>query len=159
MKTKGFKIILGIVACVLWSVSPSYGRTITVGTSSTGASYTDITDAVNAAQRGDTVQLLSDVTLNNDLSFSRNVVVMSEKGFSIKRKATIIDLFIFQLHLSNTSIYVNGNTEVEFLNVVLDCNKISSTTYNSYYSHFVSVNSGAVLKLNNSVIKNRNTLY
>lgn len=154
MKTKGLKIFLGIVACILWSISPSYGRTITVGTSGSGATYTDITGAVNAAQRGDTVLLLSDVTLNEDLSFSRSVVVMSRNGYAIKRKASIINFIFFEFHISNTSIYVNGNTEVEFLNVVLDCDNISSTTYNSYYSHYVSVNSGAVLKLNGSVIRN-----
>lgn len=153
MKTKGFKIFLGIVACILWSVSPSYGRTITVGASGSGATYTSITNAVNAAQAGDTVLLLSNITLDEDLSFSRNIVVMSKNGYAIKRKANYLNLIFIELHISNTSIYVNGGCEVEFKNVVLDCDGLGSTTTFSSYSHYVSVNSRAVLKLNGSVVK------
>ena len=153
MKTKGFKIFLGIVACILWSVSLSYGRTITVGTSGSGATYTNITNAVNAAQARDTVLLLSDITLEDDLSFSKDIVVMSRNGNTIKRKANYFNIIIFEIRVSNTSIYVNGGCEVEFKNVVLDCDGLGSTTTFSSYSHFVSVNSRAVLKLNGSVVR------
>ncbi len=152
MKTKGLKIFLGIIVGLLCAVTSVYGRTRTVGVSGTGSAYTNLVDAVNAAQTGDTLMLLSDVTLDENLSFSKSVVVMSKNGYAIKRKSVSIiwDL----IHLYNTSIYINGGIEVVFSDIVLDANNLSSTSGWVTYNHYVSVNSGAVLRLNRTVIRN-----
>ena len=84
MKTKDFKILIGIFVCLLCSVTSVYGRTRTVGTSGTGSAYTSLVDAVNEAQEGDTLMLLSDVSLDDNLSFAKSVVVMSRSGHAIK---------------------------------------------------------------------------
>lgn len=152
MKTKDFKILIGIFVCLLCSVTSVYGRVRTVGASGTGSAYTSLVDAVNAAQTGDTLMLLSNVTLDENLSFSKSVVVMSRNGYAIKRKSVSIiwDL----IHLYNTSIYINGGIEVVFSNIVLDSDNLSSSSGFITYNHFVSVNSGAVLRLNRTVIRN-----
>lgn len=152
MKAKGFKILLSVVICFLCSLSSVCGRTLTVGVSGSGASYSVMSEALDAASNGDTLMLLSDISLNSDLSFAKSVVVTSRNGYAIKRVS--ISFFWDLIHLYNTSIYINGGCEVEFLNVVLDCNNLNSTTSFSSYSHYVSVNSKAVLKLNNTSVRN-----
>lgn len=136
----------------MWAISSVHARTVTVGTSNTRPNYTNLSDAVDAAGSGDTVMLLSNVSMNSDLSFAKNVVLMSRNGYSIVRRS--VSIFWDIIHLYNTSIYVNDGCTVEFNNVALDCNGLNSTTSFSIYSHFVSVNSGATLKMVNSSVQN-----
>lgn len=141
MNTKALKILLGIFACVLMSVTSVHGRTYTAGTSS------ELINAVNGAGANDTVLLVSDITLEGDLSFSKNLVVKSNGNHRIVRGST--SYFFNLIHLPS-SIYIN-NITVEFIDVTFDCNQTKSTiTLLSDYFHYVTVNSGAVVKMTGS---------
>ncbi len=140
MNTKAQKILLGIFACVLMSVTSVQGRTYNAGTTS------ELINAINNARANDTVLLVSDITLNDNVSFSKNLVVKSNGKHSLRRGNTS---FIFDfLKVEPASIYIN-NVTVEFIDVTFDCNDKSNSFFNDYH-HYISVASEGVMKMTGS---------
>lgn len=140
MNTKAQKILLGIFVCVLMSVTSVQGRTYNAGTTS------ELINAINNARANDTVLLVSDITLNDNVSFSKNLVVKSNGKHSLRRGNTS---FIFDfLKVEPASIYIN-NVTVEFIDVTFDCNDKSNSFFNDYH-HYISVASEGVMKMTGS---------
>lgn len=140
MNTKAQKILLGIFACVLMSVTSVQGRTYNAGTTS------ELINAINNAGANDTVLLVSDITLNDNVSFSKNLVVKSNGKHSLKRGNTP---FIFEFFkIEPASIYIN-NVTVEFIDVTFDCNDKTNSFFNDYH-HYISVASEGVMKMTGS---------
>lgn len=140
MKTKIFKIILALVAGLFLSAASLSAATITVGASGTGAQYTNLQTAINNAPVGDTIKLLSDVTINEQISFARKLTLVSDNGYSVKKGELlwgILSGFI--------CIYINS--DLELINVHLDSDKHTSVAPWGDYSSYVTVTGGAVLRM------------
>lgn len=143
MKAKYKKIFFGVFVLLMISVSSMYGRTLTVGVAGTGANYDELSNAVNNAQSGDTLLLLSDITIKGEVSFSKSVVVKSARGcYSILKGDLIGGLFNAFINVT-----INSNAVVEFVDVCLNVNNKTSSGLISEYYFYVNVNSGATLKL------------
>lgn len=140
MKTKVYKIFLLFISVIFLSITSVSAVTKTVGNSGTGADYTSLQNAVNNASYGDTLLLLSDITIDEQLSFSRKLTVRSDNGYSIKKGEEL-----FQSFWTTISIYINS--DLELINVNLDVNNKRSNAIFSEYAFYVSVNSGATLTM------------
>ena len=134
---------------MVMSVSVTWANRLTVG--NVNATYRDLVSATDAALPNDTIFLTSDVELSSSISLARDLTIQSDSGYRIIRKSPNLPGTV------SPTIYVNTETTLELVNICLDANNQSSN-YGSPYSHFVSVNSGATLRMDyrTSIINSTN---
>jgi len=134
---------------MVMSVSVTWANRLTVG--NVNATYRDLVSATDAALSNDTIFLTSDVELSSSISLARDLTIQSDSGYRIIRKSPNLPGTV------SPTIYVNTETTLELVNICLDANNQSSN-YESPYSHFVSVNSGATLRMDyrTSIINSTN---
>lgn len=142
MKTKVIKIFLAWVAGLFLSVASLSAKTVTVGEAGSGALYNNLKDAVDYSLAGDSVQLLSDITINESVSISRKLTIFSDHDYSIKKGQAPLSL---ESLWSTYSIYINA--DLDMVNVNFDLNGRSSRIILSDYLHFVYVNPGSTLRM------------
>ncbi len=134
---------------MVMSVSVTWANRLTVG--NVNATYSDLVSATDAALSNDTIFLTSDVELSSSISLAKDLTIQSDSGYRIIRKSKNLPGTV------SPTIYVNTETSLELINICLDANNESSN-HESAYSHFVSVNSGATLRMDyrTSIINSTN---
>lgn len=124
-----------------------------------GDYFGTLSEAVNAAQAGETIEIVRDIDLTSDITIGKNITVKSSEGNNFVLNRT-------ESSKGSTLFAVNNGANVTFENVTIDGGAVWSgaedsvlgrgTTNNGITStkEFFSVNSNSTLTLNTVTLQN-----